>query len=221
MNEASSYFQTVYSTPPGLDPYAFAVSDVYQDLFGEGPSPARASTTSMRSSRRRRPHPGEPDPQPRPARRATTPDPGSSPTSRSSSSSRCPTRWRPHAPIGGLAATGNSCRGSCTGDDAASAGSVDGRCSTTFAASDSPISLVVRRSSSACAVPPAALAWSVALVAASFLRPAPAPSCLQSAPSLAERGHGAQPGPVPGQRRSPAGSSRGCWTSRSSVTRPG
>ena len=36
MNEASSYFQRVFSTPPGLDPYAFAVSDVYQDLFGEG-----------------------------------------------------------------------------------------------------------------------------------------------------------------------------------------
>ena len=36
MNEASSYFQRAFSTPPGLDPYAFAVSDVYQDLFGEG-----------------------------------------------------------------------------------------------------------------------------------------------------------------------------------------
>ena len=36
MNEASSYFQRAFSTLPGLDPYAFAVSDVYQDLFGEG-----------------------------------------------------------------------------------------------------------------------------------------------------------------------------------------
>ena len=36
MNEASSYFQRAFSTPPGLDPYAFAVSDIYQDLFGEG-----------------------------------------------------------------------------------------------------------------------------------------------------------------------------------------
>ncbi len=31
-----SRFQQVYSSPGGLDPYAFAVSDVYQDLFKEG-----------------------------------------------------------------------------------------------------------------------------------------------------------------------------------------
>ncbi len=31
-----SLFQRVFSGPAGLDPYAFAVSDVYQDLFGEG-----------------------------------------------------------------------------------------------------------------------------------------------------------------------------------------
>jgi cyclic beta-1,2-glucan synthetase len=31
-----SLFQRVFSSPSGLDPYAFAVSDVYQDLFGEG-----------------------------------------------------------------------------------------------------------------------------------------------------------------------------------------
>ena len=29
-------FQRVFSGPPGIDPYAFAVSDLYQDLFGEG-----------------------------------------------------------------------------------------------------------------------------------------------------------------------------------------
>jgi len=34
--EDTSAFQTVYSTQRGLDPYAFAVSDVYQDLFQEG-----------------------------------------------------------------------------------------------------------------------------------------------------------------------------------------
>ena len=34
--EDTSYFQTVYSTRQGLDPYAFTISDVYQDLFGEG-----------------------------------------------------------------------------------------------------------------------------------------------------------------------------------------
>jgi cyclic beta-1,2-glucan synthetase len=31
-----SIFQSVFSGPGGIDPYAFAVSDVYQDLFGEG-----------------------------------------------------------------------------------------------------------------------------------------------------------------------------------------
>ncbi|HUI27198.1 MAG TPA: glycosyl transferase, partial [Candidatus Kryptonia bacterium] len=31
-----SVFQRVFSGPGGIDPYAFAVSDVYQDLFGEG-----------------------------------------------------------------------------------------------------------------------------------------------------------------------------------------
>ena len=31
-----SIFQRVFSSASGIDPYAFAVSDVYQDLFGEG-----------------------------------------------------------------------------------------------------------------------------------------------------------------------------------------
>ncbi len=36
-----SLFQRVFSGPDGLDPYALAVSDVYQDLFEEGSYPAR------------------------------------------------------------------------------------------------------------------------------------------------------------------------------------
>jgi cyclic beta-1,2-glucan synthetase len=32
----ASLFQAVFSGPSGIDPYAFAVSDVYQDMFGEG-----------------------------------------------------------------------------------------------------------------------------------------------------------------------------------------
>ena len=32
----SSIFQSVFSGPSGMDPYAFAVSDVYQDMFEEG-----------------------------------------------------------------------------------------------------------------------------------------------------------------------------------------
>ena len=31
-----SLFERIFSGPAGLDPYAAAVSDVYQDLFGEG-----------------------------------------------------------------------------------------------------------------------------------------------------------------------------------------
>ena len=36
MSEESSTFQRIYSTERGLDAYAFAVSDTYQDLFDEG-----------------------------------------------------------------------------------------------------------------------------------------------------------------------------------------
>ena len=35
-NRDGSLFQKIFSGPSGMDPYAFAVSDVYQDLFGEG-----------------------------------------------------------------------------------------------------------------------------------------------------------------------------------------
>ena len=33
---SGTLYQQIFSEPPGIDPYAFAVSDVYQDLFGEG-----------------------------------------------------------------------------------------------------------------------------------------------------------------------------------------
>ena len=36
MGREGSFYQRVSSSPGGLDPYAAAVSDVYQDLFGEG-----------------------------------------------------------------------------------------------------------------------------------------------------------------------------------------
>ena len=36
MGREGSIFQRIVSSAPGLDPYASAVSDVYQDLFGEG-----------------------------------------------------------------------------------------------------------------------------------------------------------------------------------------
>ena len=34
--ESGTLVQAILSATPGLDPYAFAVSDLYQDLFGEG-----------------------------------------------------------------------------------------------------------------------------------------------------------------------------------------
>ncbi len=36
VGRSGSFFQRVFSGPSGMDPYAFAVSDVYQDMFGEG-----------------------------------------------------------------------------------------------------------------------------------------------------------------------------------------
>jgi cyclic beta-1,2-glucan synthetase len=36
VSHLGSSFQRIYSSTRGIDPYAFAVSDVYQDLFGEG-----------------------------------------------------------------------------------------------------------------------------------------------------------------------------------------
>jgi len=36
VSHEASMFQSVFSGPSGIDPYAFAVSDVYQDMFGEG-----------------------------------------------------------------------------------------------------------------------------------------------------------------------------------------
>ena len=44
-----SIFQRVFSSTSGIDPYAAAVSDVYQDLFGEGSYAARVSTMWMPS----------------------------------------------------------------------------------------------------------------------------------------------------------------------------
>ena len=46
---ASSRLASIYSGQTGFDIYTRAISDVYQDLFGEGSSPEKESTTSMRS----------------------------------------------------------------------------------------------------------------------------------------------------------------------------
>ena len=44
-----SLFQRVFSSANGIDPYAAAVSDVYQDLFGEGSYSGKESTMSTYS----------------------------------------------------------------------------------------------------------------------------------------------------------------------------
>src|SRR5690606_21307520 len=36
LGSEGSPFQRIFSGPAGMDPYAAAISDVYQDLFGEG-----------------------------------------------------------------------------------------------------------------------------------------------------------------------------------------
>jgi cyclic beta-1,2-glucan synthetase len=45
---AGSLFARLYAGHTGVDPYTTAVSDTYQDLFGEGSFTGRASTTSTR-----------------------------------------------------------------------------------------------------------------------------------------------------------------------------
>ena len=42
-----SLFQRVFSSSSGIDPYAAAVSDVYQDLFGEGSYAGKGIYDSM------------------------------------------------------------------------------------------------------------------------------------------------------------------------------
>lgn len=45
--DEASFFQRVFSANRGIDPYVFAVSDVYQDLFGEGSFTGKGSITLM------------------------------------------------------------------------------------------------------------------------------------------------------------------------------
>ena len=47
-----SLFQRIFSSISGIDPYASAVSDVYQDLFGEGSYTGKGIYESTRSRRR-------------------------------------------------------------------------------------------------------------------------------------------------------------------------
>ena len=107
-----SLFQRVFSGPSGMDPYAFAVSDVYQDLFGEG-SYCRQGDLRRRCLRSARSQGGF-----RRTRcsatifwRGYSPARGWCPTSRSSRSFPPATTSPRRASIGGRAATGSCCPG--------------------------------------------------------------------------------------------------------------
>ena len=65
-----SGYARLYGGEPGIDPYTRAVSDVYQDLFGEGSFVGKGIYDVDAFERAlRRPPAREPHPQPRPARR--------------------------------------------------------------------------------------------------------------------------------------------------------
>ncbi len=50
--DEASFLQRVFSANRGIDPYVFAVSDLYQDVFGEGSFTGKGSITSTRWRRR-------------------------------------------------------------------------------------------------------------------------------------------------------------------------
>ena len=65
-----SRYARLYGGEPGIDPYTRAVSDVYQDLFGEGSFIGKGIyDVDAFEQALGRPLSREPDPQPRPARR--------------------------------------------------------------------------------------------------------------------------------------------------------
>ena len=65
-----SRYARLWASEPGIDPYTRVVSDVYQDLFGEGSFIGKGIyDVDAFDTGGGRPLPGEPDPQPRPARR--------------------------------------------------------------------------------------------------------------------------------------------------------
>ena len=104
-------FQFVFSGPRGIDLYAFAVSDVYQDLFGEGIFTGKGiydvdafETPWPTACRRTRSSPTI-------SSRGSSLAPGSFRTSRSSKAFPATTRWRSRASTAGCGATGNCCPG--------------------------------------------------------------------------------------------------------------
>ena len=147
--------------PAGIDPYASAVSDVYQDLFGEGSYTGKGIyDVDAFEAALGRPRPRERAAQPRPLRGHLRARRARRPTSSCSRSSPAATRWRRRASTAGCAATGSSCRGSSASASRPTAAcaaracprSAAGRCSTTCAAR-------CRRRSPFCST--LALAWTL------------------------------------------------------------
>ena len=116
MGREGSLFQRVFSSAIGIDPYAAAVSDVYQDLFGEGSLYGQGHLRRRRlRSGARRPRARDTPAQPRPVRghlRARRPGLGRRgrrgfPVHATTSP--------PLATTAGRAATGSCCPGSLVG----------------------------------------------------------------------------------------------------------
>ena len=106
-----SRFQRVFSSNSGIDPYASAVSDVYQDLFGEGSYSGKGiyDIDAFEASLQGR----VPDSTmlSHDLFEGTFARAGLRRTSRSSRSFPHATTWRRHASIAGREVTGSSCRG--------------------------------------------------------------------------------------------------------------
>ncbi len=93
-------------------PMPAAVSDVYQDLFGEGSYAGKGiyDVDAFEAALHGR-VPGQRDAQPRPVRRHLRARRPGRPTSRSSRTSRRATTWPPRASTAGCGATGSCCPG--------------------------------------------------------------------------------------------------------------
>ena len=113
---ARSRFARLFGGEPGIDPYTRAVSDVYQDLFGEGSFVGKGIYDVDAFERALgRPLAREPHPQPRPARRLLR---ARRPGQRRAAARGLPVALRAPtsaAATAGSAATGSCCRGCCRG----------------------------------------------------------------------------------------------------------
>ena len=131
-SSSTSLVQVVLSGSPGIDPYAFAVSDVYQDLCGEGSYTGKGLYDLDAFERALAGRIGENSVlSATTCSRACSRAPPLHRTSKSSNQRPIDTTSLPRASTAGRAATGSCCRGCCRGECPASAA---GSCSTTCAA---------------------------------------------------------------------------------------